>query len=76
VTRTINLQVVGEKKMNCGGCERSVTAALSHLPGVQSVNADRANQSVTVVTYSDETDVNAVQAELQAIGYQVEPVFQ
>jgi copper chaperone CopZ len=76
VTKTINLQVVGEKTMNCGGCERSVTTALSQLPGVQSVNADRVSQGVTVVADSAKTDLNAIKAELNAIGYQVEPVLQ
>lgn len=76
MTNTFNLKVVGEKTMNCGGCERSVTTALSQLPGVQSVNADRFSQQVTVVSYSNETDVNAIRAELSAIGYQAEPVSQ
>lgn len=68
VTKT-TLTIVGENKMNCGGCERSVTAALAALPEVQSVTADRLTQAVTVLGAAP---VEQLKAELAEIGYQAE----
>ena len=42
---TIRLQVQG---MSCGGCVKSVTAALKSLPGVSSVDVDLPAGHVTV----------------------------
>ena len=42
---TIHLQVQG---MSCGGCVKSVTAALKPLPGVQTVEVDLPAGHVTV----------------------------
>ena len=42
---TIHLEVQG---MSCGGCVKSVTAALTPLPGVNSVEVDLPRGHVTV----------------------------
>lgn len=42
---TIHLEVQG---MSCGGCVKSVTAALTPLPGVNSVEVDLPTGHVTV----------------------------
>ena len=42
---TIHLEVQG---MSCGGCVKSVTAALAPLPGVSSVEVDLPTSHVTV----------------------------
>ena len=42
---TIHLEVQG---MSCGGCVKSVTAALTQLPGVSTVNVDLQAGHVTV----------------------------
>ncbi|MDQ4075461.1 MAG: cation transporter [Chloroflexota bacterium] len=72
MARTLNLKVVGENKMNCGGCERSVTATLLDLPGVETVRADRTTQDIDVSLASDETTLEEIKAELNEIGYEVE----
>ena len=39
--------------MSCGGCERSLTRAVSRLPGVSKVSASHAEQTATI-TYDDD----------------------
>lgn len=69
---TIALKIVGENKMNCGGCERSVKAALLDLNGVQSVTANHQTQDV-IVTTSGDVATEALTRELAEIGYQAQP---
>lgn len=73
MAHNVTLTVIGSNKMNCGGCERSVTAALRELPGVKQVRADHTTQRIDVTLGSDETDVDALQAELREIGYEAAP---
>ena len=69
---TYNFKVVGENKMNCGGCERAVKATLLDLPGVRSVNADHNTQGIELAFVSGGADVETIRAELSDIGYEVE----
>lgn len=69
---TIALKIVGDNKMNCGGCERSVKAALLDVNGVQSVSANHQTQDV-VVTTSGGVAAEALTRELAEIGYQAQP---
>ncbi len=73
MANTLNLKVVGENKMNCGGCERSVVGTLRALPGVDNVRADHTTQGIEVWLASDETSVDDITRELGEIGYQAEP---
>jgi copper chaperone CopZ len=70
--KTVTLKVVGDNKMNCAGCERSVTATLTDLAAVREVRADHRTQNIEVTLNEDEADVAALQSELQEIGYQTE----
>ena len=71
---TLNFKVVGENKMNCGGCERAVKASLSDLPGVSRVKADHFTQGIelTFVSGGAHVDTDTIRAELSDIGYEVE----
>lgn len=69
---TIALKIVGDNKMNCGGCERSVKAALMDVTGVQSVLANHQTQDV-VVTTSGGVATATLTHELAEIGYQAQP---
>lgn len=60
--------------MHCGGCERTVTFTLSQLPGVNVIKADHKTQLIELVLTGEETDLDKVKAELDWIGYEVEPV--
>lgn len=72
MSKTVTLTVVGENRMNCGGCERAVTSALRALPGVEGTSADHTTQRITVTLGSYGPPVERLQAELQEIGYQTE----
>ncbi|MGW0162504.1 cation transporter [Mycobacterium sp. NPDC003323] len=64
----IVLQVQG---MSCGHCVKAITAAVSPLAGVTSVDVDLAAGRVTVV---GDADVAAVTAAIEEAGYDASPV--
>lgn len=56
--------------MTCGGCERSLSRAVSRLPGVSTVEASHADRSATV-TYDDTlVTPEAIAAAIKEAGYQ------
>ena len=69
--KILNFKVVGEHKMHCAGCEKSVTFALSRFPGIEEVNADWAKQSIQIQLGSDDIDPKLIIEELDWIGYEV-----
>ena len=73
--KTLTLKVVGEHIMHCAGCERSVTYAISQLPGVDEVRADWKTQTIQInLSLDGELDLEKIKAELDWIGYEVEVV--
>ena len=68
----MNLKVIGDQTMHCGGCEQTVSFALSKLAGVQQVVADYKTQSITFGLNTNETTAAQLQDELRWIGYQTE----
>ncbi|MCK4975696.1 MAG: heavy-metal-associated domain-containing protein [Anaerolineales bacterium] len=61
--------------MHCAGCERSVTYAISQLPGVDEVRADWKTQAIQInLSLDGELDLEKIKAELDWIGYEVEVV--
>lgn len=73
MSQTLHLKVVGDQKMTCGGCERSVAATLVQLPGIERVSADHTTQAVDVTLGADSSTLEQIQAELADIGYDVVP---
>ena len=71
---TKTLKVIGEQKMHCGGCERTVKFALKQLPGVQTVEASHKTQLIELSFDPQVVDLKRVQQELDWIGYQVAEV--
>ena len=69
----VTMKIVGDHKMNCGGCEGNVRNTLSQLPGVAEVLADKNTQLVEVKLASDETGFEQLKAKLETIGYVAEP---
>lgn len=67
----VNFKVVGDKTMNCGGCEGRVQAILSRVPGVGEVIADRNTQLIEVTLAQAKTKVDDLKTALGALGYQV-----
>ena len=73
--KTLTLKVVGEHIMHFAGCERSVTFAISQLPGVDEVRADWKTQAIQInLSLDGELDLEKIKAELDWIGYEVEVV--
>ena len=61
--------------MHCAGCERSVTYAISQLPGVDEVRADWKTQTIQInLSLDGELDLEKIKAELDWVGYEVEVV--
>lgn len=56
--------------MTCGGCERSVQAALAQLEGVSGAEADHTAARVRVSFDPDEVDEQRLRAQIDEAGYQ------
>lgn len=69
---TYTLRVEGEQTMHCAGCANAVEVGLSDLPGVQHVTAEHTTQQVEVSTDVEQTDLDAIRAQLGRMGYQTE----
>lgn len=67
-------KVVGEQTMHCGGCERTVTVALSNLPDVKVLKADHKSQLISIALTGPATETPKVKETLDWIGYEVEEV--
>jgi copper chaperone CopZ len=66
---TVTLRVTG---MTCGGCENAVKRTLMKLPGVETVSASHAAQSVRVEYTNDLATLGAIRSAIEALGYHVE----
>ncbi len=71
MSQEIKLELIGEQKMSCGGCEKTIEFALSQKEEVRSVKADRKKQ-IIVIELKDNTDLQAIQKELTWIGYETQ----
>ena len=71
-TRAITLKVIGEREMQCAGCENAVKAALKKLPGILNVEASHQTQNVDVTYDPDKVGVDNMKAALLKAGYQAD----
>ncbi|SCY44198.1 Sulfite exporter TauE/SafE [Nitrosospira sp. Nl5] len=60
------------KGMHCTGCEETIENAVSHLPGVQKVNADHVRQIVDVEFDSASIGESGIRRTIEEKGYQFE----
>ncbi len=72
--RSITLEVVGDDRINCEGCEERVEQALKKVPGVEQVRAKSSNQRVRVMFDSTVLDANAIAERIANAGYQTRVV--
>jgi copper chaperone len=56
--------------MNCGGCVKSVTRAVSQLPGVQKVDVSLEGNSATVEYDAAAVNAAAIVAAIGAAGFE------
>lgn len=71
---TTRLRVTGDHTMHCAGCARGVQFVLHQLPGVRQVDADYRTQEIRVMLDPTAATVEQLQAQLDGIGYQAQPV--
>jgi copper chaperone len=59
--------------MHCGGCVKSVTGAVSRLPGVRSVDVSLEKKGATVEYDGAAIDPAAIVAAIEAAGFEASP---
>ena len=57
--------------MSCAGCEGNVSEALNGLQGVESVNADHDNGTVSVAYEEEKTNATEMTDAIEGAGYEV-----
>jgi copper chaperone CopZ len=55
--------------MSCGGCERSLTRAVSQLPGVSAVDASHVDRTATVTYDENAVTPDAIAEAIRDAGY-------
>lgn len=68
----VHLRIVGESRMQCSGCERTVEFVVSEIAGVRSVTADHETQRIEITAGQDV--IQAAQDALASVGYEVDVV--
>lgn len=68
----IQLQVIGEQRIHCEGCEGRIAYALRRLPGVQDVIASASTQQISITVDPASTTAEQIRERLDELGYQVE----
>ena len=72
--KSITLEVTGDEKLNCEGCEERVEQALKKESGVQQVRAHSRDQRIQVLFDSKLLDPNAIAQRIAEVGYQTKVV--
>lgn len=65
----LTLQVAG---MKCGGCEKTVEAAIGTLPGVFAVKAQHQQNAVELDYDTAQIDATTIKNAIRTAGYQVD----
>lgn len=60
---------IKSKRIMCGGCAKNVTENLTKIEGVESVNVDVPNKTVTVDFDESKTNVTALRQAMVDAGY-------
>lgn len=72
--KSLTLEVVGDERLNCEGCEERVEHALKKVPGVGKVRARSSNQRIQVLSDASVLDANAIAERVANAGYQTRVV--
>lgn len=68
--KSVTLEVVGNQKITCEGCEERVQRMLKALPGVDQVRAHSRNQRVEVLFDASVLNAGAIAKRLNEAGYE------
>jgi copper chaperone CopZ len=69
VSAALRTEVIGVRGMHCGGCERTVSLALTALPGVHGARADFVAEEVEVTFEPDRVGPAAMRAAVHDAGF-------
>lgn len=69
VTAVVQLEVIGEARIGCKGCESLIANVLGRLQGVEKVEASAQAQRVAVTIDPAKVTEEDVRASMQRIGY-------
>lgn len=72
--KSINLEVIGDQKLVCEGCQERVEHALKTLEGVGQVRAKASNQRIEVLFDAATLDAEAIAERIAKTGYQTKVI--
>lgn len=72
--KSITVEVIGDNKLVCEGCQERVEHALKTLQGVGQAHAHASNQRIEVLFDAAVLDANAIAERIAKIGYQTKVV--
>ena len=68
--KSVTLEVIGDQRLACEGCEERVEHALKALQGVRQVRAQVRNQRIEVLFNTAVVDAAAIAERISKVGYQ------
>jgi copper chaperone len=68
--KTVVLEIVGEQRMHCEGCQERVETMLGELPGVRKVRAQARKQCVEVLFDPAQVQAIAIEERMREAGYE------
>ena len=68
--KSITLEVIGDQRIVCGGCEERIENLLKNLEGVDKVRAKSRSQRVEVLFDATRLDADTIAQRLGNAGYQ------
>lgn len=68
--KSVVLEIVGERRMACEGCEERVETVLGEMQGVRKVKAQARKQRVEVLFDPTQVEPTAITDRLREAGYE------
>jgi copper chaperone len=68
--KSITLEIIGDQRLECEGCEERVEDLLKTLPGVNKVRARARKQRIDILFDAAALDIAAIAERLGKAGYQ------
>jgi len=72
--KTITLEVIGDQKIVCDGCEQRIEKALKTVQGVNKVRANARNQRIDVLLDASVVTPVAIAERVRQAGYETTTV--
>lgn len=74
VLTSMTLEVVGDARLACEGCEQRVERVLKALPGVSQARARARNQRIEVLFDTTKLEPSAIVEQVRKAGYETSEV--